>query len=453
MNKDFKNKKVAILGFGIEGKDAARHLIDSGAKVTIFDAKTKKEIDLTGFQKDKLNLKCGNDYMTLGLIGYEYIFRSPGVYRYKKEIVEAEKKGSIIMSALKLFMEKCPAMIIGVTGTKGKGTTSTLIYQILTKSGKDVYLAGNIGKPYLELLPRLSKDSWVVMELSSFQLIDTEISPHISVVLNITKDHLDWHKSVEEYIDAKKNIVKYQGKSDYAVINADYKSSKDFKKLTNSKVLYFSRKKKVKGSYVLKGDIHLNTSNDISLGGIEKLRLRGEHNWENVTAAICASHLAGGGTDSIKEVVFSFQGLEHRLEEVRKVNGITFYNDSFSTNEETTIAAIKSFVEPITLILGGSDKGLSYANLARQLKLRKNINMIIIIGEISNIISNALKGVGYKGKVLKVGDTDMENIVKAAFEYTSEGGVVLLSPSTASFDMFENYKDRGEKFKDAVKTL
>ena len=453
MSDDFKNKKVAILGFGIEGRDIARYLEDAGAKVTIFDEKTKNKLDLTGFKKDKLDLKCGNDYMSAGLTDYDHIFRSPGVYRYKKEIVDAEKKGAKISSALKLFLDKCPAKVIGVTGTKGKGTTSTLIYQILTKSSKDVFLAGNIGKPYLELLQRLTKDSWVVMELSSFQLIDVEKSPHISVILNITKDHLDWHKDLQEYVDAKKNIVTHQKKEDFAVVNADYKGSKDIGKLAKSKVYYFSRKKKTKGSYIQGGEIRLNIKEDINIGKTSNIRLRGKHNWENVTAAICASHLAGGDADSIKEVVFSFMGLEHRLEEVRKINGITFYNDSFSTNAETTIAAVKSFSEPITLVLGGSEKRLSYANLARQLKLQENINLVIIIGEISNTIADALKKVSYRGKVLKMGDTDIDNIVKVAFDSTPEGGVVLLSPATASFDMFDNYKDRGEKFKNAVKLL
>jgi len=453
MANEFKNKKIAIIGFGIEGKDTTRYLIDSGAKITIFDEKTKEDLDFSGFKEAQLDLKLGSNYMSLGFTDFDFIFRSPGIYRYKNEIVDAEKKGTIVYSALKLFLDKCPAKIIGVTGTKGKGTTSTIIYQILTKSGKDVYLAGNIGKPFLELLPRLTKDSWVVMELSSFQLIDVDISPHISVVLNITKDHLDWHKNIDEYVDAKKNIVKYQKKDDSAVINADYKKSLEFGKLTKSSVYNFSRKKKVKGAYVYKGELKLNIDEDISLGKVSSLRLRGEHNWENVTAAVCASSLAGGDTESIKEVVFSFMGLEHRLEEVKKVNGITFYNDSFSTNEETTIAAINAFTEPITLILGGSDKELSYSNLVKELKLRKNINLVIVIGEISNMITDSLKNGGYKGKVLKTGDTDIGNIVKVAFDSTPEGGVVLLSPATASFDMFDNYKDRGDKFKNAVKTL
>ena len=177
------------MGFGIEGKDITKYLLNKGAKVSIYDKKKERELDFSGFDKTKLDLNCGNDYISLGLSGFDIIFRSPGVYRYAKEIVEAEKKGTEILSALKLFLETCPAKVIGVTGTKGKGTTSTLIYQILKKEGKDVYLAGNIGKPYLKLLAKLKKTSWVILELSSFQLIDLQKSPHISVVLNITSDH------------------------------------------------------------------------------------------------------------------------------------------------------------------------------------------------------------------------------------------------------------------------
>src|SRR3990172_9188726 len=206
----FKGKKVAILGFGLEGKDLALYLLGQGVDVSVFDKKNEADIDFAGLDKGKMTLICGENYLKEGLGGFDYVFRSPGVYRYIAEIVEAESRGVKISSAIKLFFEKCPAKIVGVTGTKGKGTTSTLIYEILKEGGYDVYLAGNIGKAYLELLPKLKKESIVVLELSSFQLIDMDVSPHIGVVLNITQDHLDWHKDLKEYVDAKKNIVKFQ---------------------------------------------------------------------------------------------------------------------------------------------------------------------------------------------------------------------------------------------------
>src|SRR5581483_3529593 len=189
--ENLKGKRIAVVGLGIEGKDVAKFLLKEGADVTLFDQKPENELDFSGIDKNKLKLVCGPDYLKKGFEGFYFIFRSPGIRPDIPEFIRAKKTGSIITSAMKLFFELCPAKIIGVTGTKGKGTTSTLIYEILKKDNKNVYLAGNIGKPYLELLPKLTKNSWVVLELSSFQLYDLQKSPHISVVLNITIDHLD----------------------------------------------------------------------------------------------------------------------------------------------------------------------------------------------------------------------------------------------------------------------
>ncbi|MBU0569492.1 UDP-N-acetylmuramoyl-L-alanine--D-glutamate ligase, partial [Patescibacteria group bacterium] len=426
----YKNKKVAVLGLEMEGRELVRFLLSQGVDVTVFDQKEEKDLNFEEIDKGKINLICGENYLSQGLLGFHTIFRSPGFYRYLPEIVDAEKCGVEISSAIKLFFDLCLGKIIGVTGTKGKGTTATLIYKILKSAGKDVYLAGNIGKPFLELLPKLNKDSWVVLELSSFQLIDLTKSPHIAVVLNITTDHLDWHKDRKEYVDAKKNIVKYQGENDFAVLNYDYKDSKSFEKLTKAEVYYFSRKGKVRGSCVDKGR-SLQFARTVlarEIGDVKELKLRGKHNWENVTAAICASHLAGADIKSIKKVVFSFKGLEHRLELVDqplkgnpcKVRGISFYNDSFSTNPQTTTAAINSFDEPITLILGGFDKGLEYDGLAREIKKRKNVEVIILIGDIAPQIKKALKKVKFAGKVFDLGKSSMKKIVKTAFENTQK---------------------------------
>jgi len=453
MKSKYRGKKVAVLGFGLEGKDLVKYLLSVGSEVFVYDQKDKKVLDLKGFPEHKIRFICGENYLKQGLIKCDAIFRSPGIYRYLPEIVKAEKKGIEISSAIKLFFDLCPSNIIGVTGTKGKGTTSTLIYQIMKKSGEDVYLAGNIGKPYLELLPKLTKESIVVLELSSFQLIDLEKSPHISVVLNITLDHMDWHKSAAEYLKSKENIVRHQNSSDFSVVNSDYKNSSIFSEFSKGKVFKFSKKNKVRGSYAKERRLILSVDDEHIIGDVSDLKLRGEHNWENVTAAICASYLAGADIDSIKKIVFSFRGLEHRLEEVREVGGVKFYNDSFSTNSDTTIAAIRSFQEPITLILGGSDKGLEYDELASMITGRTNVKVVILIGEILGVFEKALKKANYSGKLLILKKAKINEIVKTAYKNTEKGGVVLLSPATASFDMFENYKMRGKYFKIAVNKL
>jgi len=403
-------RKVAILGYGLEGQDAERYFKNKKAKIKILDQK---------FDKDYLK----------NLGEYDLVVRSPGVYPYKPEL-----KNINVTTPIQIFFDNCPARIIGVTGTKGKGTTSTLIYEILKNAGKDIYLAGNIGKPYLELLPIISPTSYIVLELSSFQLIDLTKSPHIAVVLNITLDHMDWHKSREEYVSSKKNIVRYQTVSDLAIINSEYEVPKSFSDLTRAKVILFS-KSKLEKKYK------------------ENLLLRGEHNLENIAAAVSVSKVLGIKEDIILKSVREFKGLEHRLELVKEVGGVTFYNDSFATGPQPTIAAIRSFAEPITLILGGSDKGLSYDELGKEIAANKQVNKVIIIGQVGPLIIRSLNGAGFRGSIINLRLKPMVKIVENAFRNTPRGGVVLLSPAAASFDMFKNYKDRGSQFKEAVQNL
>lgn len=412
---EYRNKKVAILGYGIEGIDAEKYLKKKGALTKVLDRKF-----------DESYLKSLNSF--------DVIVRSPGVYRYLPEIIEAEKNGSVVTSAINIFFQNCARKIIGVTGTKGKGTTSTLIYEILKKDGRDVYLAGNIGIPYLSLLSKIKKETIVVLEISSFQLIDMVASPNISVVLNVTEDHLDWHKDKKEYIDAKRNIVKYQSLSDFAVINADYKTSKSFAKNTKAKVIFFSK-------------------NELEKKYKDGLSLRGKHNLENIAAAVSVSKIFKIRDEVIVDALRSFKGLEHRLELAGEVRGITFYNDSFATGPQPTIAAIKSFKEPETLILGGSDKGLNYNELGKVISKAENLKTIILIGQIKDIIKRSILKFGYKGRLIELGKITMDEIVKRAYKETPKGGVILLSPAAASFDMFKDYKDRGNQFKKAVKEL
>ena len=449
----WKGKNVAILGWGINGLDAAKYLLKKNSIITILDQKSEKELNITGIDIRRIKTILGKNYLKNGLDNFDYVFRSPGVYRYLPEIVKAEKRGVKITSVVNLFFDLCGAKIIGVTGTKGKGTTSTLIYKILKKSGKDVYLSGNIGAPMLELLPKVGTNSWVVLELSSFQLIDTTKSPYIAVVLNITEDHMDWHKNRNEYVRAKAKIVTNQKKNNYAVLAYDYKDSMNFSKLTKGIVYYFSKFQRIEGSYIESGKIILRIDNkEHEIGETKNLLLRGEHNWENVCAAVCASYLAGASIQDIKSVIFSFKGLEHRLELVGSINGVKFYNDSFSTNPQTTIAAIKSFSEPLTLILGGYDKGLKYDEMASVIS-QSNVVNVILIGDISQKLKKLLKKVKYKNNLMELGYSKMRKILRTSAKVTDKGGVVLLSPAAASFDMFVDYKDRGNQFKKEFKNL
>jgi len=408
---NWKSKKIAIIGYGLEGQDAERFLKDKGADVTILD------------QKDDLNYLKNLDR-------YEIIVRSPGVYPFKKELVDVAKKGIRITTPTHIFLDEFKGKIIGVTGTKGKGTTSTLIYELLKLAEFDIHLAGNIGKPMLELLPSLTSKSYIVLEMSSFQLIDLPVSPDIAVILNITSDHMDWHKNQEEYVKAKKNIVKFQKTSDWAVINRDYKTSEGFSKLTKANVIFFSKK-------------------TLEIDYKKGIILRGEHNLENIAAAVAVAKILNINKDLIVKAVRNFKGLEHRLEFVKEINGVKFYNDSFATGPQPTIAAINSFTEPETLILGGSDKGLDFEELGKLIDKKENVKNIILIGQIRDKIKRHIK----VKKILDLGLSDMKTIVKKAYEITPKGGVVILSPAAASFDMFHDYKDRGNQFKEVVNSL
>src|SRR3990167_9836450 len=500
-NTDFRDKKIGILGFGIENQALLEWLVKHGAKnITICDQNSKiqdtryKKFPISNFQFPNKSQISNNEFQIKYQLGENYlrnleqfdiVFRTPGISYLMPEIQKAKKAGVNISSQIKLFMDLCSCKTIGVTGTKGKGTTSTLIYEILRNTlarqpQKDVrcshaFLAGNIGNPPIEFLDKLTKDDIVILELSSFQLHDLEKSPNIAVVLDIKSDHLDYHKDEEEYIRAKENIVRYQSKNDSAVINLDYLTSFKFAALSpTDNDYYFSRKKSVDlGAYVewtqigpstglragkdaYFGKIILRTNEDeYEICKTYDVTLRGKHNLENICAAVTASYLAGADIGAIKKTVPKFKGLKHRLEFVGEVNGVKFYNDSFSTMPDTTIAAIKSFSEPIILVVGGSEKGADYTNLGREIS-KSSVKTLITIGTTGPKIIKTFKHLNNLTiKQLKIIQNcrNMREIINTAVSESNPGDVVLLSPASASFDMFKNYKDRGNQFKAAVAAI
>ena len=448
----YKDKKVAILGFGIEGMSVADFLTES--EITIFDEKKREDFDpeiLTQYEAKGIKFELGG---IGGLTDFFAVFRSPGFHPKTPQLAEASKNGVEITSATKLFFDLCPAPIVGVTGTKGKGTTSTLIYEMLKKEGFDAFLGGNIGTPPLSFLSNVTADSKVVLELSSFQLIDLEKSPHVAVMLMVTSEHLDYHEDVYEYIEAKRNIFKYQDESDFAVVNRDYPASNESDIHTIGKVYQVSRFQEImQGCFVKDDEIYLKMDgHEEAILPTKELGLIGKHNHENVCAAVVASICAGASMKSILSVLRSFKGLEHRIEFVRLVRGVKYYDDSFSTTPETAIAAIESFEEPKILILGGSSKNSDFSELGQIISESGTIKAIIGIGieweRIKLTINHKLQTINY------IEDCqNMHEIVQKAAEISEVGDVVLLSPACASFGMFKSYKDRGEQFKNEVNEL
>lgn len=449
MLEKYKEKKIGILGFETEGRATLEFLNEHGLQAGILDQISQEKFEELNPGISVKEIFLGENYLN-HLKDFDVIFKTPGISPNKPEIKEAISFGVEFTSQIELFFDLCPCKIIGVTGTKGKGTTSTLIYQMLKNAGKDAYLGGNIGVPAVSFLDKLTESSIVVLELSSFQLQVLKKSPHIAVVLNITSEHLDYHKDTEEYRNAKKNIVLFQTKDDFAVINDDYDVPKSFASATSATKYFVSRDHKTNGCYVDENDNVILANNNDILINFSELQLRGRHNLENVTAASMAATLAGVAPKFISQTLKEFRGLEHRLEFVREIDGVKYFNDSFSTVPETAIAAIDAFSEPKIIIMGGSDKGSNYEALGKKIA-NSNIKALILIGEMAEKIDKAIPA-GFTGQKI-FGLRQMKEMVEKAKELANAGDVVLLSPACASFGIFKNYKDRGNQFKEAVRQL
>lgn len=460
---DLQGKRVALLGYGLENKALLPYLKRSGCELTILDHNESLAIP------DGVAARLGQNYLE-DLTDFEIIFRSPGIPYLTRELQAAKQQGVIITSQTKLFLEQCPCAVIGVTGTKGKSTTASLIEACLSKAvaagrlpGK-IHLVGNIGRPPIEVLPLINRQDWVVFELSSFQLQDLTVSPNIAVVLNVSLDHLDHHRDEAEYISAKKNIVRYQTPSDFLILSLDSLTSMLFADESPAQAYFYSRLKSVdRGCYLLRqlGDdqliLRLPGREDEVICRRADLKLVGQFAVENAAAAAAAAALAGADTNSIREGLTEFTGLPHRLELVGTAKDVRYYNDSKSTTPDSTAAAILSFTDPITLILGGVTKGADYQDLAKLIP-GTSVKHIICIGQSANELSELfteyfLPSDNNTGPSITIESGEMTNIVTLAESITPAGGIVLLSPAAASFDMFKNAEDRGEQFRAAVLKL
>ena len=453
---NIKGKRVAIIGIGVSNIPLIDYFHDLGARVTVFD-----EIDKALL--DKYIIKKINDYgfdLVTGsnalhfLRGFNIIFRSPSCLPTTLQLKSEQKRGAIVTSEIEMLMNTCPCKVIGVTGSDGKTTTTTLIYEILKKAGYNCHLGGNIGVPLFTKVKYFKEDDIVILELSSFQLMDMEVSPEISVITNVSPNHLDKHSSYEEYIEAKKSIFAYQDKSGKVVLNYDNDITREFAKDAEGKVVFFSSKSKLADGVIYDDGIIKECEDGVRkhILDTKEIHLRGVHNFENICAAIAAtSDLVDTKTQI--EAIKEFKGVEHRLEFVRELNGVKWYNDSIGTSPSRTIAGLNSFDEKIVLIAGGYDKNLDYTPLAKP--ILEKVSKVVLLGrtatKIADVILKATAGTDIVFPVYKC--TTLEQAVQRAQNIAKEGEIVLFSPASASFDMFKNFAERGKKFKEIVNNL
>jgi UDP-N-acetylmuramoylalanine--D-glutamate ligase len=426
--------KIAIAGYGVEGKSSYTYFSKRGDELTILDERTEID-DLPEGVRAVLGAAAFSH-----LEDYDMVVRSPSL---PPERLAGAKK---IWSLTNEFFAECPAPIIGVTGTKGKGTTSSLTAAILREAGRTVHLVGNIGTPALDALGDIQPDDIVVYEMSSFQLWDIEESPHVAVILMIEPDHLNVHADFDDYVLAKGNIAAHQQADDVVVYHPTNEQSARAASVSAGKHMRYMTPE---ASYVKDGMVMMG---ETVICPTEKVGLTGAYNLENVCAAVSAAWQFTQNAASFARAIEGFKGLEHRLEYVATKRGIMFYNDSFSSAPTATMAAITAFTQPIVLIVGGFDKGVDLTPLAERIAATPNIEEAVVIGQVRGQIAGAFERVGFT-KFDSTGETDMAKIVALAAGYAPEGGVVLLSPGCASFDMFKNFYERGKLFKKAVGEL
>lgn len=432
--------KVAIVGFGVEGRSALSYWLEKGADVTVCNRNPQTEVP------EGVPRQIGPGYLD-NLDRFDIIVRTVGMH---PNVILEKNPGveSKISTNLDEFLRVCPTKnVIGVTGTKGKGTTSSLIFAMLQAAGKHAFLGGNFGIPAFSFLPQLTEESWVVLELSSFMLHDIKHSPHIAVCLMVEPEHLDWHGSEEEYYKAKSNLFAYQKEDDIAIYYADNVTShKIASHSPGRKITYYAQP----GAYIQDGTIMIDQT---VLCRTDELKMLGEHNWRNACAAATVFWQVMQAPDVIRQVLTTFTGLPHRLELVRDTDDIRYYNDSFASDPYATQAAIGAIPGKKVVIVGGYERMLPLEDFAKYIRGNAgNLRSILLIGQSAARVAEALQKVNYNDFRISTAQT-MPDIVAEAQKLAQKGDAVVLSPGFASFDMFKNFEDRGLQFKQAVNSL
>lgn len=458
MKKDFKEfkdfiagKKTAVVGLGVSNRPLIDFLIGMGAVVSGFDKKNENEFPEVAeeLKKKGVTLILGDNYLDK-LAGYDVIFKTPGMRIDCDALKKAAAEGSYITSEMEEFVRYCPAKVFGVTGSDGKTTTTSLIYSMLKEEGCKTWVGGNIGTPLFTKIEEMNGGDKVVLELSSFQLMTMNVSPEVAVITNLSPNHLDMHKDMEEYVWSKENIYRYQGKGDLLVLNRDNEITNSMAPKAPGRVMFFStREKPDSGAWYENGALYLKGDKVCEK---KDIILKGMHNVENLLAAFCAL-FEDVKIENMRKVAETFSGVEHRCEFVRELDGVRYYNDSIASSPSRTVAGLAAFEKPVILIAGGYDKKIPFEPLAEQ--GLDHIKTLVLVGATKEKIKAAFeKEFEKRGYSIPVITADtFEEAVEKAREAASEGDIVTLSPACASFDLFVNFEKRGNAFKDIVNNL
>lgn len=437
-NERVKICRIGVIGVGVSNLPLIEYLYKLGCDVTIF-SENKIEVDLSMYN---FPIYEGENCFEK-LVDFDIVFRSPGCLPNRKEILDLIEEGCYVTTEIQEVIKLCPCKVIGVTGSDGKTTTTTLIDLVLRANGYKTHLGGNIGTPLFTKISEMNEDDIVVLELSSFQLMDMEVSPWRSVITNVSPNHLDKHTDYQEYIDSKCNIYKHS--DGILVLNQDNDITNKLE--SDREIRYFSRYNKTNSFYVSNGLIYFNGE---VVFDTKNLHIRGEHNYENICACMSVLYDMVDINKSFNAIA-SFSGVEHRIEFVRDIDGVKWYNDSVSSSPTRTIAGLNSFTEDIVLIAGGYDKNLDYTPIARP--ILNKVKKLILFGATKDKIYNAVMNEKSNEEIEIYVMNSLEEVVNKAYEVAKNGEVVLFSPASASFDMFKNFSDRGIKFKDMVNKL
>jgi UDP-N-acetylmuramoylalanine--D-glutamate ligase len=460
LSKDkLAGKRAVILGLARQGTALVRFLTKVGADVTVSDLRDKTALADQMAELADLPVRYVLGEHPLGLLDdADLLYLSGGVPVDIPIVVKAQRRSIPVSNDAQLFMERCPAPVIGITGSAGKTTTTALVAEMCRAAELRTWVGGNIGNPLITDLDQIKPDDWVVMELSSFQLEVMTISPHVAAILNITPNHLDRHKTMESYIAAKRNILAYQKPEDFALLGYDDANARSLAIETAVQLLWFSGGAEVEvGAFRTNGELTLRMgSSDHVICLASEVKLRGRHNLLNILAASVLARVAGAPVEAIQQVAKTFTGVEHRLEWVRELDGVHWYDDSIATAPERSLAALRSFDEPIVLLAGGRDKALPWEKFADEAVQR--VRQLVTFGEAGPMIAQMVKREAER-KNWKVGlegiaqAETLEEAVETASRVARSGEVVLLSPGGTSFDAFRDFAERGDRFKELVRQL